>query len=251
MIEQDIPRHRTKKDYVLEVVREAIRCGDLQPGERLRQSELAERLQVSATPVREALLELQKEGVLVHTAHKGATVAESTVEDIQEAFLIRALVEGFATELAVPNLDQDEIAQLEILHQEMVRLTSQNDLDALAEPNRGFHMTIYQAARSRLLYDIISTIWARIPWRDAWQEIPGRAQQVADEHAIILDMVKKGRAKEAAQSMKEHCQNGARRISSHIAKMGSMQPDNAKRATLREQPDQFRRRNIEESAHRE
>jgi DNA-binding GntR family transcriptional regulator len=227
MREKGLPTPSTKKDYVVQVIREAILSGDLQPGERLRQNELAERLQVSATPVREALLELQKEGVLEHMPHKGTTVAQSTVEDIREACLIRGLVGGFAVELAVPNLDRDEIAHLEVLHEEMARLTDENNLDALAEPNREFHMTIYQAAGSKLLYDIISTVWARIPWRDAWQEIPGRAQQVVDEHAKILDMVKRGRAKEAAQFEREHCRKGSQRICAHIAKTRPAQPPDA------------------------
>src|SRR5260221_13041955 len=95
---------KTKKDLLVEMLPEAILSGDLAPGDRLLQEELAERFDVSPTPVREAIQQLVAEGVLSHSPYKGVQVADVELETIQEVYLIRGAVEGLATRLAVPNL---------------------------------------------------------------------------------------------------------------------------------------------------
>src|SRR5205823_2477029 len=84
---------KTKKDLMVELLRDAILSGELAPGERLLQEELADRFDVSPTPVREAIQQLVAEGVLSHSPYKGVQVAEVEVEDVQEIYLIRAALE--------------------------------------------------------------------------------------------------------------------------------------------------------------
>src|SRR5690242_4734598 len=94
----------TKKQKIVELLREAILSGDLGPGDRLTQEELAARFNVSMTPVREAIQQLVAEGVLDQSPYKGVRVVEVSPEDATEIYLMRSVVEALATRIGVPNL---------------------------------------------------------------------------------------------------------------------------------------------------
>ena len=211
-----MPKYKTKKDFVVEIVREAILSGTLKPGERLAQDGLANHLEVSSTPVREALRQLETEGLIEHVPHKGARVAELSADVIQEVYMIRGVLEALATRLAVPNLGPDELRELEELHQQMADLLRGNALEQLGDVNRQFHMTLYKASGCRILYDLITNLWTRIPWSDGWTVVPGRGQEVLQEHDQIITAVRKRDPDLAADMTREHCERGSHRIASHI-----------------------------------
>src|SRR5688572_24439576 len=96
--------HKTKMDIVVESLREAVLTGELGAGSRLIQEELAERYQTSSTPVREALRQLQAEGILEHNPYRGVQVAEVKLDEVREIYMIRAVMESFVTRMAVPFL---------------------------------------------------------------------------------------------------------------------------------------------------
>src|SRR5262245_9077955 len=104
--------NRTKKDKVVESIREAVLSGELQPGERLEQDKLAERFSVSPTPVREALRQLEAEGIVDYNPHRGVRVAEVSLSDVREIYLIRGTLEALATRLAVSYLNSSHILRL-------------------------------------------------------------------------------------------------------------------------------------------
>lgn len=210
--------YKTKKDFVMEVIREAILSGALKPGERLAQEELANHLEVSSTPVREALRQLEAEGLIEHIPHKGVRVAELSAEDVREVYMIRGVLEALATRLAVPDLSNNDLRDLEELHQQMADLLSRNSLQQLGDVNRQFHMTLYKASNSRILCDMINSLWTRLPWFDVWAVIPGRAQEVWEEHDNIMDAVRKRDPDLAADMSREHCERGSQRVTDHIQK---------------------------------
>jgi len=211
-----MPNYKTKKDFVVEIIREAILSGDLKPGERLTQEELANRLEVSSTPVREALRQLEAEGLIVHVPYKGVRVAELSAGDVREVYMIRGVLEGLATKLAIPNLSQNELRELEELHQQMADALRKNTLEQLGDVNRQFHMTLYKASKSQVLCDLITNLWSRIPWRDVWTAIPGRAQEVWREHDKIMAAVRKRDPDLAADMTREHCERGSSRLVDYI-----------------------------------
>src|SRR5690348_4749364 len=114
------PRHLTKTEIALQVLRERLRSGDLAPGARLRVEELANDLEMSPTPVREALRLLQADGLVDYRAHHGIVVSELTPEEIQDLFRLRTVLEPLAVELAVPRLGRADLARLERLHEQQV-----------------------------------------------------------------------------------------------------------------------------------
>lgn len=208
---------KTKKDLVVEIIREAILSGELEPGRRLLQDELAQRLDISPTPVREALRELEAEGVLDHSPHKGVRVAEVKLEDAREIYLIRGVLEALATREAVPRLQDTEIQRLRELQAQMEAYIEQGELKELRKPNYEFHMLVYQAAGLPELYRLIRTYWTKFPW-DTLHVLPDRASVSAKEHREIIRAIEARDAELAARRMQEHIERGSGALIDYLTK---------------------------------
>ena len=139
--------HKTRTQVVVEVLREKILSGDIAAGEPLRQSALADELNVSRIPVREALLQLEAEGLVKFEPHKGATATKLSVEQVTELFELRALIETDLLAKAIPNLQDEHLLQAEKVLDELESAFKQEDAVASwSELNTQFHTCLYQAA---------------------------------------------------------------------------------------------------------
>src|SRR5260221_6386608 len=194
---------KTKKDLMVGMLREAILSGELAPGERLLQEELAERFEVSPTPVREAIQQLVAEGVLSHSPYKGVQVAEVEVDAVQEIYLIRAALEGLATRLATPNLKISTLQRLNGIQSEINDQVARGEIAPIRKLNYDFHMLIYSAAEAPQLFQLIKGLWVKTPW-DTLYVIPGRPVNMLDEHKLIIDAISRGDAVLAGQHMQSH-----------------------------------------------
>jgi DNA-binding GntR family transcriptional regulator len=140
---------RMASDIVVQQLQAAIQRGDLAPGTRLRQGEIAERFGVSTTPVREAFAILQARGLVFIDPHRGAIVFTPTIEDLRESYEIREVLESLALEKAMPHVTPELIADLEGILDQMERGERGERWLGL---NNDFHMRLYAAAqRPRLL----------------------------------------------------------------------------------------------------
>jgi len=140
---------QTRDGYVADRLRRAILRGELRPGQKLDQNEIAALLNVSRSPVREALRTLAAEGLVAVYPHRGAVVAELSRDEFEEISLIRVNLEGMAAALAAPHVDDERIAILKSILLEMDKVS---DLDQWVALNRRFHNTVYRAVhRPRLL----------------------------------------------------------------------------------------------------
>lgn len=207
--------NRTKKEQVVEGIREAVLSGELQPGEKLEQDKLAERYSVSPTPVREALRQLEAEGILDYNPHRGVRVAEVNLRDVREIYLIRGTLESLATRLAVSYLNGGHIQRLEALLDEMEIVIVQGRLKELRKLNYEFHMLIYHAPEMPQLLHLIRNLWTKFPW-DTLNVIPGRALMSVQEHRKLIQAIKEGNARLAAQLMQEHIESGAATLAEYL-----------------------------------
>lgn len=146
---------QTREEFVTDKLREAILRGYLKPGQRLDQNEIAEALHVSRSPVRDALRTLAVEGLVEVYPHRGAVVAELSPKELEEIYFIRGILEGMAARLSAPKMDEDRIAALQNILEDM---NATSDLDRWLELNRRFHHTIYQAAGRPRLLSIIENL---------------------------------------------------------------------------------------------
>jgi DNA-binding GntR family transcriptional regulator len=154
------PGYVSKTDLVAALIRELVITGELEPGEQLRQRELAQRFGVSQTPVREAMRRLESEGLLSCDTHRGFTVAAPDLGRVEENFQIRAALESLGASLAARKIDAGGLARLRALNDQMRALAE--DDPAYAELNREFHFTVYSCAGSPLLMSLMRLLWASL-----------------------------------------------------------------------------------------
>ncbi len=149
---------KTRTQVVVEAIRAQILSGEIKAGEPLRQAALAEQLQVSRIPIREALLQLEAEGLVKFEPHKGATATEISPDLIDELFELRALLETDLLARSIPLLTEQDLLRAE---QQLAQLDAalQSDNHALIWPelNSAFHLSLYKAVRPQS-YDIVSNL---------------------------------------------------------------------------------------------
>jgi DNA-binding GntR family transcriptional regulator len=147
---------RTLQAKIATNLREAIVRGQMRPGERLRTEEIARQFGVSRIPVREALHSLVAEGFVTLSPQRGAFVAELSVEDIEEIYLLRCLLEPVAARLATGNLTPELIDRLVKIVEEMER--SEHDQSRWMDLDRTFHLTLYSASGQPRMYQMIKQL---------------------------------------------------------------------------------------------
>lgn len=138
-----------------ELIRSAIVEGRLEPGQRLKEEELARELGISRTPVREALLVLQTEGLIDSAPNRGASVRAYEAADLDDLYLLRALLESFAARLAATRITDDEVAELRASNERFVALRVRDDIVELVRENVRFHDIVLAAARSDRLAQMV------------------------------------------------------------------------------------------------
>jgi DNA-binding GntR family transcriptional regulator len=144
----------TRSEAVANELRRLIQSGELGPGTRLRQADIAERFMVSTTPVREAFASLARDGLVRQDAHRGAVVSSPSVDELREMHEIRGVLEALAARLASSNLTMDDLESLEEIASGMRGAAP----DEYVELNRSFHRRIYAAARRPRLFEIIEQL---------------------------------------------------------------------------------------------
>lgn len=142
------PPRRTATQYVLDTLRDAIATGILSEGEPILQNEIAEALDVSRMPVREALRLLEAEGWVDFSPHRGAVVAVLSIEDVREVFKIRFALESLALQESVPIVEDATLDRAAAILDEM---DGEADFGRWVDLNRRFHLTLYAGAGPRLI----------------------------------------------------------------------------------------------------
>lgn len=145
----------TMVEYVRDVLRNAILSGELEAGSRLVQVDLAEALEVSTTPVREALRELVSEGLVRFDPHRGAVVCETSEDELEEIYMICRVLEPIAVREAVARIDDELLDGLRLLHSRMLDESSPVEWMDL---NRSFHGLIYEAAAKPRLAAVLMNL---------------------------------------------------------------------------------------------
>jgi DNA-binding GntR family transcriptional regulator len=204
-------QHRTKSELALDALRQAILAGDIRPGARLTMVEVSDLLNMSSTPIREALRVLEADGLVVSEPHRGVRVRTLTAAEAEELGLLRAPMEGLATRLAVPNIDAADIACLEELQAEMIEAAATGDDPTMTRANAEWHRHIYAAANTTFVFRHIMRLWIPYPWTRVWDN--GRREASIVQHEEILVAIRSGDAERAGELMHDHilyqCQSTA------------------------------------------
>lgn len=213
--------YRTMQDIVFTTLRDEILSGRLKPGAKLNSSQLAERLGVSRTPIREALNRLMSVGLVENAPHRGAYVRELSIDEVIELYYIRAALEGIAARLAARNIKPEEAQHLLRMCDKMEAYDSLEDYHEFPSTNFEFHNLIYQAAQSPRLQNLIVQYYRQSEqYRTLGLELPGRYKEICREHRAIAEALAQGDMDRAEFQAREHHLNTARCIAastnSHI-----------------------------------
>jgi DNA-binding GntR family transcriptional regulator len=163
-----------------------IASGVLRPGDRLREVALAERLAVSRTPIREAIKDLEADGLVEHVPRVGAAIKVLSYAEVVELYEMRAVLEGVAARLAVRAASELELQELVKLNERMV--ASLDNATQMAQLNRMFHRALFNAAKNRYLLQSVSMVQKTmlVIGPSTLTEV-SRASAVIEEHAVLLD----------------------------------------------------------------
>lgn len=179
-----------------------ISCGELLPGARLRETELAERLGVSRTPVREAIRQMEADGLVVHVPRQGATIRELDYSEVMELYEMRAVLEGTAARLAARAASGIELDELAALNDELAAAPGPTEAYQL---NRQFHMTLLDAAKNRYLIKSVNALQKTLLILGPTTLLePARAQQAVAEHRDLLVALKNRDGVQSEALMRTH-----------------------------------------------
>lgn len=203
--EKDLTDQYSLRGKVFNHILEGILSGRFRAGDSLVETTLAKEIGVSRTPVREAIRQLEREGLVHSIPNKGVFVNGLSKKDIEDIYRIRSLNEGIAVRWAAERMDEEQRRQLEETANLMEFYTEKNDMEQVARLDIRFHTLIYEASNSRVLGHILSTLLVYVQQaRLGSLKVPQRAQKALIEHKAILDAIIAGNGDLAEALMKEH-----------------------------------------------
>lgn len=207
---------------VVDGLRELITSGRLKPGEKLKEFEISASFGVSRSPVREAFRILEFEGLVDLVPRKGAYIHKITIEDVKEIYQIREMVEGFAGYLAVENMTDEDIAEVEQLWLKMKSLTGSEDFENYLAASSDFHNKIIICAKNKRVVEIYHGIRAAVKFLRSYILSSGkRMDSSLSEHQQIVQAIKK-RDKDLVEKMsREHVRKGRENLMSLIAQQSN------------------------------
>jgi DNA-binding GntR family transcriptional regulator len=198
---------RTKEEQVADFLREGIISGTFPRGSRLKQAEIAERLQLSITPVREALKLLEAEGYINGNSYRGACVVPFDATASKEVLELRLMLESRLIRGTAENIRAQDIVELRALADEFERAFDAGDRASARGVNYRFHRRLYSLADMPQTLHFVQILWARYPF-DLINAVAGRGKDAAKEHDEILDALSKGDASAATLAMRKHIESG-------------------------------------------
>lgn len=204
----NIDEYLPLREVVFNTLRNAIVHGEFQPGERLMEVHLANKLGVSRTPVREAIRMLELEGLVVMIPRRGAEVADITVKDLKDALEVRMALEELSVKLACERIDdagKDELKKCCVSFKEAV---SSKRVPAIVEGDEAFHNAIYRASENQKLINLAHNLREQVyRYRVEYVKDFSYHDNLVREHDLITDAILNKDKEKAVRIMNEHIYN--------------------------------------------
>jgi len=209
-LDENTANFNSLTDRIFMQIENDILFGKYQPGESLIETKLSKELNVSRTPIREALRQLEREGLVQSIPNRGVIVKGISNQDIEDIYTIRMMIEGLAARWAAEKITEKEIEELKEVVDLEEFYTTKNDPIQLLKFDSRFHDILYKASKSRPLMHILSLFHHYIQRaRSASLSTPGRAQRVLEEHKAILKAITERDAQKAEKLTNEHIKNAS------------------------------------------
>ncbi|MCD8082083.1 MAG: GntR family transcriptional regulator [Clostridiales bacterium] len=196
------------RDVVFNTLRQAILKGELEPGERLMEIQLANRLGVSRTPIREAIRKLELEGLVLMIPRKGAEVAKISEKNLRDVLEVRRSLDELAIELACQRMTEDDIRNLEKAQEAFIHAIENGDAMMMAEADEHYHDVIYEGTGNSRLVQILNNLRENLyRFRLEYIKDEEKRQILIMEHENILKAIRSRHIEEAKLAIREHVVN--------------------------------------------
>lgn len=205
------------RDVVFNTLRRAILRGELKPGERLMEIQLANKLGVSRTPIREAIRKLELEGLVLMIPRKGAEVAEITEKNLRDVLEVRCALEELAVQLACDRIDREELGKLQAAADHFRDVLDSDDITLIAQADEAFHDVIFTATNNGRLIQLLNNLREQMyRYRLEYIKDADKRQVLMVEHEHILNALKGRNLSEAKLAAREHIDNQEITVSKNI-----------------------------------
>jgi DNA-binding GntR family transcriptional regulator len=200
-----IPPPNTTAQHALDALRRMIVAGELRPGQRVLQEDVAELLGVSIAPVREALRVLEQEGQVTYQPRRGYFVTELRIEDLQEIYALRQVLEERAASHALPLLDADALERIELAAADCVHAAQAGEVARELEANRRFHFGLLESPDRPHTMRVIRQLWdSTEAYRALYYNSPEERHQTVRAHERILAAARAGQAEVLVAELDAH-----------------------------------------------
>lgn len=201
------------RDVVFRTLRQAILKGELEPGERLMEIQLAKKLGVSRTPIREAIRMLELEGLVLMIPRKGAEVARISAKNMQDVLEVRTSLEELAIELACRRMSEEDLEKLKEAEKKFITAIAGGDSLKIAESDEAFHDVLYNATGNEKLVQILNNLREQMyRYRLEYIRDSGSWERLKNEHAAIIAAMEKRDIPSARAAVREHIGNQEKAI---------------------------------------
>lgn len=201
------------RDVVFQTLRGAILKGDLKPGERLMELQLASKLGVSRTPIREAIRMLEQEGLAVTIPRKGAEVAKMTEKDMEDVLEIRLSLEGLAVRLSCEKITPAALQELKVAMENFEEKTRSGKFVEMAKADVKFHEILYKASNNPKLQQLLNNLREQMyRYRVEYLKDDSIYPRLIEEHQKMYDALKSKDSKLAESYVERHLHNQAEAV---------------------------------------
>jgi DNA-binding GntR family transcriptional regulator len=208
----------TRAEHIQRTIEAEILTGQLRPGTRLEEYELAARFEVSRTPVREALRHLSSSGLIHTKIRQPAIVASLSIKQLIEMFEVMSELEALCARLAARRINKARLDKLLACHEELKGSAASGDTEAFFEANQKFHEALYRASQNGMLAEQTLTLRNRVrPYRRHVTDRPGQLAATIDEHEVVIRAIEAGDEEGAAQAMRSHVNLLGEKLTDFIA----------------------------------
>ena len=196
------------RDVVFKTLRQAILKGELEPGERLMEIQLAERLGVSRTPIREAIRKLELEGLVLMIPRKGAEVAKISESNLRDVLEVRRSLEELAIDLACQRITEEELDELNKAEVDFKAAIENGDAMQIAQTDESFHEIIYNSTKNQKLVQILNNLREQMyRYRLEYVKDEANYKRLIAEHRVIYEAIRNRDRQTGAEAIKNHIDN--------------------------------------------
>lgn len=214
----DERKSKSVRQDIYERIRDDITYGHLMPGERLTEKKLSDIYHVSRSPIREALRQLQSEGLIRFERNKGMEVPKLTIKQVEEIYDTRALLEGYAVRISVGHLTGDDLRHLSALHKRLIKAARDRDTQAWFDNNALFHGFFREKAQNETLNQLIIMLRRRtFLYQNISLSYERYYEAYIEHHAEILDACKKKDPTLAEEAMRNHVKTTRRAVIEYLS----------------------------------